>query len=887
MPDEDKRAGRGSRTRSPVWKIATGVVGAAICVLLLILLLDAVSAVSEPHIDALSDHFNAQEEREVISSTELGVLQDAGEFRVDIIDDVLTLDFQIRVQSSSTVVKRLLRGSFEPDVTAFSGALVGNVVVDGEQLELTPRLSYVAGRPTSEVLVRAHHEPVMGSEIRIRLEPAYLVESNLRRTIHLRSGGYSIETRSGPLPTAQSDTSATWVLPAHGSLEIAALRGGTAATDSRAPVRQVLVRWAGAVENHAGSALTGFFGALPFLVFLIAVRRLKEQGDIDSGQQEVGRAEASTRLLLGFYIGLYVLLAVSSISYLISTSYPLTIGSDTYFLFFGQSWLPLFVAGISIAWPSWVRSHEVAAGRERGLTVWEVMGPVLLAGAIVVLLAKADRVPSEFGLPDLRTSLMLLGALTAACFIISFFLAKSFLRGGFVLAAWLAVGSVAFAVLQQASHGNEWFARSISVVVVTVAVLSLMYWLMRAAMLVFATRPLSSLSRWVVCLMLVVVVVVTFPYQGLTAEYGGWIPVYSAAFAVSGLVQAGLTLVLVLLAVKQPSLAVNGSEFVKMRADRDLALLIATVAFLSPTSRALLLPIKVMVGLPLFIWLVSFKTARLHGRVSALTGHGALLGGSLLALVRRERRLKDLQVEAIAHLGTDEESKYTSHARSLEAQVTSRKRAHGLKPAQNAAFLLSIGPDEDRLRRGLNTALLSLLIAVPWILLYVANYLGQSLQDHEFPLLGVLEVLVTTTVTWGMYGFFFGYYFAFIRGSSGLSKSINYALALVLPTLALTATDVLLEGSAWSAGIFFALQLFTQSMLLGLIGMDLRILKRAGLGWAELVEIHRLRGVAAWATSIVAAVGVAIATAVSSGVVEVLSNALKLVVDPGGDVPRR
>ncbi|MEY3282876.1 MAG: hypothetical protein RIR86_889, partial [Acidobacteriota bacterium] len=74
---------------------------------------------------------------------------------------------------------------------------------------------------------------------------------------------------------------------------------------------------------------------------------------------------------------------------------------------------------------------------------------------------------------------------------------------------------------------------------------------------------------------------------------------------------------------------------------------------------------------------------------------------------------------------------------------------------------------------------------------------------------------------------------------------------------------------------FWALQIFVQSMLIGLVAGDYEILRKAGYRFADLLEIHRLSSLSAWASSLLVAISAAIATLLTSGAVEVLSSVLK------------
>ena len=82
----------------------------------------------------------------------------------------------------------------------------------------------------------------------------------------------------------------------------------------------------------------------------------------------------------------------------------------------------------------------------------------------------------------------------------------------------------------------------------------------------------------------------------------------------------------------------------------------------------------------------------------------------------------------------------------------------------------------------------------------------------------------------------FGCFFAGIRGRNGLQKGLSYFVALVVPHAAITVIFVPAGISDWTDVGVWVLQIFTQTMLLGVVAGDYELLRRSGLGWSRAVR---------------------------------------------------
>jgi ABC-type multidrug transport system fused ATPase/permease subunit len=138
------------------------------------------------------------------------------------------------------------------------------------------------------------------------------------------------------------------------------------------------------------------------------------------------------------------------------------------------------------------------------------------------------------------------------------------------------------------------------------------------------------------------------------------------------------------------------------------------------------------------------------------------------------------------------------------------------------------------------------------LLIALYQFLPRSRVSYVYPVLTLLDFILSVLATWLLYAFFFGFYFAYLRGRSGLVKGIHLFVGLCLPF----AVYRLLSAQPLDDMRFFLLvatQLFLFCTLLGLISVDYRLLRSNGFHLRDLTAVHNIPSLSAYASAAIAA----------------------------------
>ncbi|MFL6293332.1 MAG: hypothetical protein ACJ759_20760 [Thermoanaerobaculia bacterium] len=145
----------------------------------------------------------------------------------------------------------------------------------------------------------------------------------------------------------------------------------------------------------------------------------------------------------------------------------------------------------------------------------------------------------------------------------------------------------------------------------------------------------------------------------------------------------------------------------------------------------------------------------------------------------------------------------------------------------------------------------AVLAAGPF-LIAIYQFLPHSRVSYPFPLMTLLGFILSAAASWLLYSFFFGFYFAYLRGRSGLTKGIHLFVGLFLPF----AVYRLLNAQSLTdmrSFILWATQLFLFCSLLGLFAVDYRLLRSNGFRLRDLTAVHNVPALSAYASTAVAA----------------------------------
>lgn len=351
-------------------------------------------------------------------------------------------------------------------------------------------------------------------------------------------------------------------------------------------------------------------------------------------------------------------------------------------------------------------------------------------------------------------------------------------------------------------------------------------------------------------------------------------PIWSLAWQLKSLFYLAL---IALLAGFLRDVASNRSPLTLPASARIAGILLALSLFYSPAARWHYIPICFIVGYALLSkWLLPVK--RLDW--SIFTG----IEGKLPAVIRQiirfneaERIHKMLKKELPAKVAKGELS-YEGYTEKLEAQqaaIAGIKQDLTIKGHFAKEIVLGFGPTSSAWENGKRASLHSLVFAMPWIFLYLRNMAFAPAPPDSYLILELLNSLASLVVTWVSYGFIFGYFYPSMTGKNGIQKGLALWLTIIGPNMAWTALINTLDGSNWKSFGFWTLQIFIHCMLLGLVAGDYEILRKAGYKFSDLLEIHKLSSLSAWASSILVAISAAVAALLTSGAVEVVSSVLK------------
>ena len=210
-----------------------------------------------------------------------------------------------------------------------------------------------------------------------------------------------------------------------------------------------------------------------------------------------------------------------------------------------------------------------------------------------------------------------------------------------------------------------------------------------------------------------------------------------------------------------------------------------------------------------------------------------------------QKKIEALEEQAS---GAAEARKMGGHA----VRVTAEERGFGA--------LTSARPWQ-RARWGLGCAVIA---GAPWVLLGLAGVSLHVAPPEGYPELALASAVAPLVLRWAGYGLLFGYFFPLLRGTTGLSKSIWFFAAAVVPSLISTLTSAHPTAKQWHSAALLLIQLFIFAMTMGILA-DLAVLREHGFAAGRLIDLHSFWTVSAWASSVALAIGTGIATIILAG----------------------
>lgn len=375
---------------------------------------------------------------------------------------------------------------------------------------------------------------------------------------------------------------------------------------------------------------------------------------------------------------------------------------------------------------------------------------------------------------------------------------------------------------------------------------------------------------------LLVILGVAFSTRSWRAPMDYW-PIWSLSWELKTLFYLAL---ISILARFLRSVSMNRSVLALPASARMAGILLALSLFYSPAARWNYIPVCFLIGyLLLTHWLIPAKRLdrSLFAEFSGIEGKLPQVISQIIRYNDAERIYKMLKKELLARVGKGELS-YEEYTEKLEVQresVAAIRRDLTIEGHFAKEIVLGFGPTDSAWENGKRTSLYSLIFALPWILFYLRNLAVAPAPVDSYIILALFNLLASLVATWISYGFIFGYFYPSIIGRNGMQKGLALWLTIIIPNLVWTALADTLNRQSWQAFGFWALQIFVHSMLMGLVAGDYEILRKAGYRFSDLLEVHRMSSLSAWASSMLVAISAAIATLLTSGAVEAISSVLK------------
>jgi hypothetical protein len=225
---------------------------------------------------------------------------------------------------------------------------------------------------------------------------------------------------------------------------------------------------------------------------------------------------------------------------------------------------------------------------------------------------------------------------------------------------------------------------------------------------------------------------------------------------------------------------------------------------------------------------------------------------------------------------------YSNGVATLEDQFDEQERNREDQMKSGLATL-GWGPDLPPWERGLLGMKFGAVVGSPWVLLFVISSLQQPIGDRSAEVVSFVLAAFFSLVQWPLLGFVLLYFYPYIRGRTGLHKGLVFFASIAAPALA----GFLVVGNPNTAEalprfFLWVTQLFVACMVLGLVCGDYGVLRGANLGWRQLLTVHRFGSMAAWLSSVLVAIGAAIAAALSTQAVDWLAQGVQLFTQPQG-----
>ena len=219
---------------------------------------------------------------------------------------------------------------------------------------------------------------------------------------------------------------------------------------------------------------------------------------------------------------------------------------------------------------------------------------------------------------------------------------------------------------------------------------------------------------------------------------------------------------------------------------------------------------------------------------------------ALLELVKDNRPNYAKRVESLARVQdylAEERDRWQNEARQFEAQAFDQR---GKTPVRRTAVTGAV--------------LGAILGIIPVSITLLTTH--PAPDSSGFPMLNFFGGTAWSLFGWTVLGWFIGYSLPLMRGRNGSEKALWLFIASIGATL---PTDVIWSDSGdWLQTLIWSVELLIFLMAAGVYLCDFRILRVAGLRVVDWFTVQNWHFIVTWSTALVAAIGTALVTFLST-----------------------
>lgn len=147
-----------------------------------------------------------------------------------------------------------------------------------------------------------------------------------------------------------------------------------------------------------------------------------------------------------------------------------------------------------------------------------------------------------------------------------------------------------------------------------------------------------------------------------------------------------------------------------------------------------------------------------------------------------------------------------------------------------------------------------------------------------YPVLAFLGNTAWNVLPWAVLGWFIGYFLPLMRGGNGAEKAMW--MFITGAAASLPASIIWYDNHDWAFAAIYDLELFTFLVLTTIVVDDIRTLTTAGMRATDWVRVHNWRFVVTWSAALIAAVGTALATFLSTAATDLSHQTVTVITGP-------